>query len=149
LALTEWAAHSGAQYNILLSHFTFVCYDRDKAFSDTDACAHIKTFPQTRYEVGTFYQNREAMYNLLTDAVVYYKDVKTLRRGKIHYSISGHAHRAGAYTFTGPVTSGEIKTAARLYTNPNKRENQRQPAGIPQHDPLAVQFKDAPCTGRP
>ena len=28
-------------------------------------------------------------------------------------------------------------------------DGQREPGGIPQHDPLAVQFKDAPCTGRP
>ncbi|MDR0476436.1 MAG: hypothetical protein LBH14_00645, partial [Desulfobulbaceae bacterium] len=140
--------------NILLSHFTFVCYDRDKPFDDkkavistgiekpklaafaTPVTAALETgryaftatstqpylpVKKSHYDIGSFYQNRPAMYELLKDALVSYENLPTIARsGKIHYVLSGHAHRAGAYTFT--RLGYDFAAKAWLYKDPDKPE---------------------------
>ena len=142
--LVRSAVNAGATYNILLSHFTFACYDRDKPFSDDKA--HVSTkymgatsepdpespsyhllidseseeeppVKKTHYDIGSFYNNREVMYDLLKDAVSLYKETRGLISGKIHYSICGHAHRAGAYNLRG-IGEQEFKVTAMLYSDP-------------------------------
>jgi len=139
LALTKWATDkSGANYNILLSHFTFVGYDLDKPFSDKEAhvlindkSATIKpgesnvqqdtVIAKTHYDIGSFYNNRPAMYGLLKDSIFYLQDGKSMPKpGKIHYTISGHAHRAGAYAFASTDDAKDFKTTACLYSDPGK-----------------------------
>lgn len=104
--LAEWAAESTG-HNILLSHFTFVCYDQDKALTDSKACIYNTTSPEgintlTRYDIGSFHKNRKAMYKLLLEK-------------KIHYSICGHSHRAGAYSL-GQQEGEKLYPAGRLYS---------------------------------
>jgi hypothetical protein len=123
--LTKWAADSGAKYNILLTHFTFICYDREKALKDLQAninipphyepqdayMAYMNLSPfvvKTQYDIGSFYQNRMDMYKLLMSK-------------NIHYSICGHSHRAGAYAFVG-AGNGDTKTLGKLYSSRSKRD---------------------------
>ena len=123
LAITKWATDkSGANYNILLSHFTFVGYDLDKPFSDGKAQVIISDNSKTHYDIGSFYKNRPAMYGLLKDSIFYLQDGKSMPRpGKIHYTISGHAHRAGAYAFASTSDkSTKLETTAWLYSDPGK-----------------------------
>jgi len=143
--LVRSAVKAGAKYNILLSHFTFACYDRDTAFaddkahvstkavsteeSDAEAPSYFSLFDngkkavkKTYYDIGSFYNNRKAMYGLLDGAVSLYKDNMGLIPGKIHYSLSGHAHRAGAYNLKS-LGGDEFKVTAMLYSDPGQPDS--------------------------
>jgi len=161
MKLVKWAVDSKAKYNLLLTHFTFVSYDRDKPFDDKKAYFSVEKgetikelglratevhlglpgivagsallhpdvnggnpfqrVKKTYYDIGSFYQNRPAMYELLKDALVSYENLPTIARsGKIHYVLSGHAHRPGAYTFT--RLGDDFAAKAWLYKDPDKPE---------------------------
>ena len=67
--------------NVLLSHFTFANYDTPKPYSEK---GRIEYATQTDYSTGTFECNRPQVYDEILS-------------GKIRYTLSGHAHRAGLY----------------------------------------------------
>ena len=67
--------------NVLLSHFTFANYDTPKPSSEK---GRIEYATQTAFSTGTFECNRPQVYDEILS-------------GKVHYTLSGHAHRAGLY----------------------------------------------------
>lgn len=92
-----------AKQNILLSHFTFVNYATDIALNtqgkvDANNISlpkfgiverHNWLSDRDNWDEGSFHGNRETLYE------------DYLQPGKIHYTFSGHSHRAGVYTLDG------------------------------------------------
>lgn len=83
--LKDWTKEKRGK-NIILSHFTFVCYDPIHPLTDEKAKIPCDTgFEMTTYAWGSFIHNRGPVYNLILDK-------------KIDVTISGHTHRAGVYS---------------------------------------------------
>ncbi|MDR2573856.1 MAG: metallophosphoesterase [Desulfovibrio sp.] len=96
LGLTKWAVEqSGAEKNILLSHFTFVCYDQKLPLNNKAAVVKTNDAGFGKYSIGSFYKNRQALYRML-------------RSGGLSYAVCGHGHRSGAYACGPPGGPGKL-----------------------------------------
>lgn len=94
LKLIKSAIDSQKGDNILLSHFTFVNYDANKAYYSDGEVNYNDTWKnQTDSCTGTFENNRYEVYKMIVDGE------------KIQYTLSGHSHRNGVYICTDPDSS--------------------------------------------
>ena len=109
LALVKDAVDGrGARQNLLLSHFTHVNYDtriplnRTARIDPDDASAtDYLAGGRSKLDQGSFHKNRDTLYE------------DYLQTGRIHYTFSGHSHRAGAYQLESePTWTGKIPTRA-------------------------------------
>ncbi|WP_330178096.1 hypothetical protein [Candidatus Vondammii sp. HM_W22] len=86
-----------AAEKLLLSHFTYVNYATDiplttgnsKIDADNVSPGDIGPGDRDNLDEGSFHDNRKVLYETY------------LLPGKIHYTFSGHSHRAGVYRLTG------------------------------------------------
>jgi hypothetical protein len=86
LSLLEHMVSQEDKSNVLASHFTYANFDntiplhtKEQEFSGTSPLFLEKS------DTGSFEENRRAVYSYLTS-------------GKVKFTVSGHSHRAGAYT---------------------------------------------------
>ena len=101
-----------AKQNLMLSHFTFVNYATNIPLNKREATVDANDVwlsptgdfwqlaDRSHQDEGSFHDNRETLYE------------KYLLPGKIHYTFSGHSHRAGVYILKGEpgFFTSKIKT---------------------------------------
>ena len=70
---------------VLCAHFTLANYAADRPFSERGTVDYsVPSARPGQYDFGTFESNRDFLYALLAS-------------NQIHYTLSGHSHRAGLY----------------------------------------------------
>ena len=76
--------------NVLFSHFTLLNYEDGVPYEgDQEFLLQDDTF--NNFNRGTFSLKREWLFSLLNDGCA---------DGRVHFTMSGHSHRAGAYSFS-------------------------------------------------
>lgn len=83
--LKDWAQNKKGK-NIVLSHFTFACYEPSIPFNDEGATIYCDAaWQMSPYAWGSFFHKRGTAYNMIFNK-------------EIDFTISGHTHRAGVYS---------------------------------------------------
>jgi hypothetical protein len=89
LGLLQRMASQGDKYNVLASHFTYANFEIGTPLHKQDQeRSGPGLFSMEKSDTGTFEKNRTDVYSYLTG-------------GKVRLTVSGHSHRAGAYTCFG------------------------------------------------
>ncbi len=88
MEILNQALSLGQSKNILCAHFTFANFNTSQPIEKAGTVYFKEKF--TQHDYGTFKDKRDQVY-------------PKVQKNQIHYTLSGHSHRAGLYQFSGKV----------------------------------------------
>ncbi len=114
MEILNQALSLGQSKNILCAHFTFANFNTSQPIEKAGTVYFRKKF--TQHDYGTFKDKRDQVY-------------PKIQKNQIHYTLSGHSHRAGLYQFSGKVKppSPRSKTTQWKVTGQAPKEGKYHP----------------------